>query len=198
MKSKQYLLKNNSLILEGKLDNEFISMQKNATSLIKLYKECNEFSLKLGTTSGSILYNLDILKVKKDQWAFLKLDTIFSKIFGLIFPSFFGGPHRRENDYEKNIISKIALRFGFSEKDIYFYGLDKYIFSEKFLKDGSDKDSKNSAEKMESFFEDIIYYIGPIQCALKARDALFQINEIFEKLNNKKDEQWNKFKVEKI
>ena len=213
LKSKQYLLKNNSLILEGKLDNEFISMQKNATSLIKLYikeklekkslskeeknlynklyKECNEFSLKLGTTSGSILYNLDILKVKKDQWA-------FSKIFGLIFPSFFGGPHRRENDYGKNIISKIALRFGFSEKDIYFYGLDKYIFSEKFLKDGSDKDSKNSAEKMESFFEDIIYYIGPIQCALKARDALFQINEIFEKLSNKKDEEWNKFEVEKI
>ena len=96
------------VILEGKLDNEFNSMRENATSLIKLYikeklekkslskeeknlynklyKECNEFSLKLGTTSGSILYNLDILKVKKDQWAFLELDTIFSKIFGLIFP----------------------------------------------------------------------------------------------------------------
>ena len=68
LKTKQYLVKNNSLILEGKLDNEFNSMRENATSLIKLYikeklekkslskdekilynklyKECNEFSLK--------------------------------------------------------------------------------------------------------------------------------------------------------
>ena len=90
--------------------------------------------------------------------------------------------------YRKNIISQIALSFGFSEEDIYFYGLDKYIFSEKFLKDVSDKDYKKSEGKIQSFFKDIIYYIGPIQCALKARDALFQINEIFEKLSNKKDD----------
>ena len=90
------------------------------------------------------------------------------------------------------------MSFGFSEEDIYFYGLDKYIFSEKFLKDVSDKDNEKSVKKIKSFFKDIIYYIGPIQCALKAREALFQINEIFEKLSNKKDEEWNKFEAEKI
>ena len=100
--------------------------------------------------------------------------------------------------YERFIISKIASRYGFSEEDIYLYKLDKYIFSENFLKNISDKDSKNLVEKIEPFFEDISYYIGPIQCVLKIRKALFQIVEIFEKLCNKKEEEWNKFAVEKI
>ncbi len=218
LKSKQYLLKNNSLILEGKLDNEFNTMRENAASLIKLYikeklekkslskeeknlykklyKECNEFSLKLGTISGSILYNLDILKVKKDQTATIIIGIIFGIYSLYILPVIIVA--LCVGKYRKNIISQISLSFGFSEEDIYFYGLDKYIFSEKFLKDVSDKDYKKSEGKIQSFFKDIIYYIGPIQCALKARDALLQINEIFEKLSNKKDEEWNKFEVEKI
>ena len=218
LKSKQYLLRNNNLILEGKLDNEFISMRENAASLIKLYikeklekkslsneeknlykklyKECNEFSLKLETTSGSILYNLDILKVKTDQTATIIIGIIFGMFYIFILPLFIYALSVYK--CRKNIISQIALSFGFSEEDIYFYGLDKYIFSEKFLKDVSDKDYKKSEGKIKSFFEDIIYYIGPIQCALKARDAVLQINEIFEKLSNKKDEEWNKFEVEKI
>ena len=90
------------------------------------------------------------------------------------------------------------MNFGFSEEDIYFYRLDKYVFSEKLLNDISDKDIEKANGKIKAFFEDIIYYIGPIQCALKTRVALSQINEMFEKLSNKKDEEWNKFKVEKI
>ena len=37
LKSKEYLLKNNNLILGGQLDNEYNDMRKNANSLIKLY-----------------------------------------------------------------------------------------------------------------------------------------------------------------
>lgn len=37
LKSKEYLSKNNNLILEGKLDNEYNAMQKNSISLINLY-----------------------------------------------------------------------------------------------------------------------------------------------------------------
>ena len=218
LKTKQYVLKNNSLILEGKLDNEFNSMKENATSLIKLYikekleknsltkdeknlykklyKECNEFALKLRTNCGNILYNLDILKVKTDKTTFYYIGEFFLRFFILVIPFFIGILFL--SVYEKNLISKIASSFGFSEEDLYFYGLDKYIFSEKFLKDLSDKDSKEITKKIKAFFEDIIYYIGPIQCALKARDALFQIKEMFEKLSNKKDEEWTVFKVEKI
>ena len=218
LKSKQYVIKNNSLILEGKLDNEFNSMKENATSLIKLYikeklekksltkdeknlykklyKECNEFALKLRTNCGNILYNLNILKVKTDKKAFFYLSIFFAQFYIFIIPVFLS--MLCAFFYTKNLISKIALSFGFSEEDIYFYGLDKYVFTEKFLKDITDKDSEKSNKKIQAFFEDIIYYIGPIQCALKARDALFQIKEMFEKLSNKKDEEWNKFKVEKI
>ena len=218
LKSKQYILKNNSLILEGNLDNEFNSMKENATSLIKLYikeklekqsltkdeknlykklyKECNEFALKLRTNCGTILYNLDILKVKTDKTAFLFMGLFFLVFYMFVLPFIIANYFL--SSYRKNLISKIASSFGFSEEDIYFYGLDKYVFSEKFLKDLSDKDSEKINKKIKSFFEDIIYYIGPIQCALKARDALFQIKEMFEKLSNKKDEEWNEFKVEKI
>jgi len=216
LKSKEYLLKNNNLILEGKLDNEYNAMRKNSISLInlyikeklekkslskdekdlynKLYKECNEFSLQL-QKKGSILYNLDILKVTKDK-SFLLLIVNLCIIFQfLIFPIFIG---KFCNDhYKENLISKIASTFGFCEEDLKLYGLDRYIYRDEFLKELSDNKDKFN-EKIKTFFEDIIYYIGPIQCALKTRDAMFQINELFEKLSNKKDEEWTKFKVEKL
>ena len=96
-----------------------------------------------------------------------------------------------------NLLSNIALSFGFSEKDIYSYGLDNYVFSEEILKDAKEK-SEDSNEKIKKFFADIIYYTGPIQSAIKTREALNQINDMFDKLSNRKDEEWIKFKVEKI
>ena len=161
----------------------------------KLYKECNEFALKLRTSSGNILYDLDILKVKTNPTIFLVIGIISYFFYVFIFPLIIY--ILCMDTYKKNLISKIALNFGFSEEDIYFYGLDKYIYSDEFLKGLSDNKEK-SIGKIKSFFENLIYYIGPIQCALKARDALFQIDQIFDKLSKKKDEEWNKFKVERI
>ena len=216
LKSKEYLLKNNELILEGKMDNEFNVMRKNAISLIKLYikeklekkslskdekglynklyKECNEFSLEL-QKKGSILYNLDILKVKKDRSILWYYGVIFIVYFIYIIPLALGILCMIH--YKKNLISKIASNFGFSDEDLKLYGLDRYVYSDKFLKELLNN-KEESNKKIEEFFKNIIYYIGPIQCALKTRDALFQINELFEKLSKKKDEEWSKFKVEKI
>lgn len=95
------------------------------------------------------------------------------------------------------MISKIALNYRFSEEDLKLYGLDKYIYTDEFLKKLSDNKEETN-KKIQSFFENIIYYIGPIQCALKTIDAIFQINELFEKLSNKKDREWTEFKVEKL
>ena len=101
--------------------------------------------------------------------------------------------------YFNNLISKVALQFGFNEEDIKYYGLDKFVYSDEFLKEiKEEKDKEKSIKKIEEFFRKIIYYIGPIQCALKSRDAIFQIYEIFEKLSEKNDKDWNEFKVEKI
>ena len=101
------------------------------------------------------------------------------------------------NKCNENVISKIALSFGFSEEDIHSYGLDKYIYTKEFLKDMSE-DKEKCIKKIEEFFKNIIYYIGPIQCALKTKDALFQINDMLEKLSSKEDKEWNEFNVEKI
>ena len=120
---------------------------------------------------------------------------VFCTLLILVIPVIIGA--FLMDHYQKNLISKIALNFGFSEEDLKLYGLDRYIYSEKFLKELSDNKGKSN-KKIEEFFENIIYYIGPIQCALKTRDTMFNINELFEKLSNKKDEEWNKFKVEKL
>ena len=197
--SKKYFIKNNDLILDDKLDDEYIAMQKNAETLVKLYikenlekkslnkneknlykklyNECNEFVINL-QNKASILFDLEILISMYDIF-FLPLLYLYKKV------------------YMNNIISNITSSFGFNEKDIYHYGLDKYIFRDESLEDIL-KNKEKSIEKIKKFFEDIIYYIGPIQCALKSRETIIQIKEIFENLSNKKDDEWNKFKVTKI
>jgi len=222
--SKKYFIKNNGLILDDKLDDEYIAMQKNAETLVKLYikenlekkslnkneknlykklyNECNEFVINL-QNKASILFDLEILKVKSKPTISKALFNILSFIsvwgmynialYFIVLPFLY----LSAKAYMNNIISNIASSFGFNEKDIYHYGLDKYIFRDEFLEDIS-KNKEKSIEKIKKFFEDIIYYIGPIQCALKSRETIIQIKEIFENLSNKKDDEWNKFKVTKI
>ena len=215
--SKEYILKNNSTILEGELDNEYNIMMKNASLLVnlyikeklekksltkkdkdlytKLYKECNEFAIKL-QKSGSILYNLNILNIKKDPIIYLIVGIISGILTCFfIFPIIIYGFCLYKISY--NIISNIAAGFGFDEQDIYQYGLDKYVYSEDFIKD-LEKDREKSMEKIREFFRNIIYYTGPIQFAIKTRKAIIQIKDMFVKLSNIKDEEWNSFNVEKI
>ena len=216
--SKEYYFKNNKIILEGKLDDEFNKMKENTASLIKLYikeklennhlsknekdlyarlyKESNEFVLKL-QSEVSLLNNLDILKIKSDPIFYEILLVISSMFYIFIIPIFIFAFSITK--YFNNLISKVALQFGFNEEDIKYYGLDKFVYSDEFLKEiKEEKDKEKSIKKIEEFFRKIIYYIGPIQCALKSRDAIFQIYEIFEKLSEKNDKDWNEFKVEKI
>ena len=214
--SKNYIFKNNNKILGGELDDEYKIMNDKALSLVKLYikeklekkpltkrdkdsykelyKVCNEFAHKL-QNSGSILYNLDILNVKTDPTFYHNLALCTLPFFIFIIPYFIAICCVVK--INKNLLSNIALNFGFSEKDIYSYGLDKYVFTEEILKDANEK-SENSNEKIKKFFANIIYYTGPIQCAIKTREALNQINDMFDKLSNRKDEEWIRFKVEKI
>ena len=214
--SKNYIFKNNNKILGGELDDEYKKMKDKALSLVKLYikeklekkpltkrdkdsykelyKVCNEFAHKL-QNSGNILYNLDILNVKTSPNFYRNLALCTLPFIILIIPYFITICCIVK--IHNNLLSNIALSFGFSEKDIYSYGLDKYVFTEEILKDEKEK-SENSIEKIKEFFTNIIYYTGPIQCAIKTREALNQINDMFDKLSNRKDEEWIKFKVEKI
>ena len=181
------------LYIKEKLEKKPLT-KRDKDSYKELYKVCNEFAHKL-QTSGSILYNLDILNVKTDPSFYKILDNICDPLIFLIFPIFIGIYCGVK--ISNNLLSNIALSYGFSEKDIYFYGLDEYVFTEEILKDEKEK-NENSNEKIKEFFSNIIYYTGPIQSAIKTREALNQINDMFDKLSNRKDEEWTKFKVEKI
>ena len=183
------------LYIKEKLENNHLS--KNEKDLYaRLYKESNEFVLKL-QSEVSLLNNLDILKIKSDPTFYEILLVISSMFYIFIIPIFIFAFSITK--YFNNLISKVALQFGFNEEDIKYYGLDKFVYSDEFLKEiKEEKDKEKSIKKIEEFFRKIIYYIGPIQCALKSRDAIFQIYEIFEKLSEKNDKDWNEFKVEKI
>ena len=50
----------------------------------------------------------------------------------------------------------------------------------------------------EEFFKDLTYYIGPIQCLLKANEMYNQILDLLTELSNKNEKSWNDYKVEKI
>ena len=179
-------------------------MNKDEKTLYKkLYEECNKFVIKL-QNNASILYDLEILKVKSKPLVsktFISIFNFINRTFAFGYPLLFliNLPllYLSIKVYSNSLISNVASSFGFSEKDIYHYELDKYIFNGKFIEDISGNKEK-SIEKIKKFFEDIIYYTGPIQCALKSREAIIQTKEIFEKLSNKKDDEWNKFKVTKI
>ena len=95
----------------------------------------------------------------------------------------------------RNIIGNIAIKFGFGEQDIINYGLEEYIYGSKKTNEKFDEKSEKKVKKLFAF---LIYYMGPIQCALKSKKSMGQILEIIENLIGKKEEDWNNFKVEKI
>ena len=90
------------------------------------------------------------------------------------------------------MINNIAIKFGFGQKDLYDYGLSKYIYGKEKLS------SEKLQKKCQKLFEDLIYYIGPIQCLIKSKELFEQIINLFGELKNKKEDDWNTFKIEEI
>ena len=95
---------------------------------------------------------------------------------------------------KKNLIGNIATKYGFSYKDIILYGLQQYVYGKD---DGKVFDEK--AEKATNdLFIKLLYFIGPIQCLIKARESLIEIYDSFESLSNRNENDWNAFKIQKI
>ena len=183
------------------------SLSKEEKKIYKqLYKEGNEFS-KFLSKNCSILYKLesfDILKIiKKENCKGVFFSGLIGGLLGflspfslgitLLFSAYLG--YQIGKQVKNKIIGNIAIKYGFGEQDITYYGLEQYIY-------GTDKNNDITNEKYENFikdfFLDLILYIGTIQNAIKVKESINQILEIFEILINKKDEEWNTFKAEKI
>ena len=110
----------------------------------------------------------------------------------LIIPAFIGF------SFFNNLIDNMALRYGFGKKDLIDYGLNKHI--SYIFKENKNNDLKNNKleNKCQELFEDILYYIGPIQCLLKTREFFEQIIHLLDELRNKHEDEWNKFHIDKI
>ena len=174
-----------SYYIKTKIKNKSLSNEeKNEVSL--LYDKCNQFVQSV-KEKCSILYNLNILELK-EKWK----KNLYSVLIWLTAPLLiFYLPLVLipESYYRASLIDVLAINYGFDEKDMKKYGLDEYIY---------EKSEKFEDEKIKQKFEDIIYYIGPIQCALKAKELFIQIFVLFEKLSEKKENEWNTFKIEQI
>lgn len=62
----------------------------------------------------------------------------------------------------------------------------------------SEKKITKIFESNYDFFESLFLYIGPIQCLIKGKEVSLKIFELFEKFKNRKEKDWNSFKVENI
>ena len=216
--TKEYIIRNNNMLNNDlsetkndvkKLINFYIIEKLRKDTLTKdqdkeyntLYKKCkdivNDYKNKC-----SLLYNLDILNEKSK--ILRNIGFVFG--FGFLCLFFLLIPMLIAIHFifleDANIINYIALLFGFGEEDIYEYGLNEYIYTKKDEKEIKEENKEFPIEKFieknKNFFKDIMFYIGPIQCLLKSQEMFTQIINLLNELGNRKEEQWNKFQVEKI
>ena len=210
--TKEYLIMNNEFLLY----EEFIPIKNDAKILInfyikeklqkinlsdgeykkkeELFKKCSNIISDFNRNC-SILYNLDELTIKSKALKYLGIfgGIICSICSGLIIPFFLSIYFLKL--FDENIINNTALKYGFGGKILYDYGLSQYING---IGNSKEMSGEKFQKKCNEFFEDLIYYIGPIQFLIKSRELFDQILNLLEELKNKKDEDWNKFKIEKI
>ena len=213
--TKKYIIKNNeflynkdiqiaknntkkliSFYIKEKLENKSLTKDEKS-EYNELYKICCNI-IDEYKKNCSLLYNLDILNIKSK---FLKCvgligGFLFLPFFFLIIPYFIGLSFLELS--HNNLIDNMALKYGFGKKDLIDYGLNEYILN--IFKRFKNNDLKNNKleNKCQELFKDIHYYIGPIQCLLKAREFFEQIIHLLDELSNKHEDEWNKFHIDKI
>ena len=213
--TKKYIIKNNeflynkdiqiaknntkkliSFYIKEKLENKSLTKDEKS-EYNELYKICCNI-IDEYKKNCSLLYNLDILNIKSK---FLNCVGNIGFVFSILFPNsiipiFIGFSFL--NLRNNNIIDNMALKYGFGKKDLIDYGLNKHI--SYIFKENKNNDLKNNKleNKCQELFEDILYYIGPIQCLLKAREFFEQIIHLLDELSNKHEDEWNKFHIDKI
>ena len=212
--TKEYIIKNNNNLFSKdffeyknytkKLIQYFIKEQKEGKSLTKdenedykrLYNICkdivNDFK-----KNNCIIDNLDILEIKSKAKKLIGTISFILLPFSIfIIPLFLAIPFMYL--YESNTINNIALKYGFGERDLFEYGLNNYIYPKKDQKEKKDFEIEKLEKKCKELFEQIIYYIGPIQCLIKSKELFLQIIDLLTELSNRKEEKWNNFQIEKI
>lgn len=207
--TKEYIIQNNTNLI----NDDIFKLKDDAKKLIKFYikeklekesltkyeekelnrkyEECNKYVIDY-KNKCSIFYNLDELNVKSKAKFWIgaigiHITHLFSSFILPIIPFIF-----LFRLYKKNCINNLAIKFGFWEKEIYEYELDKYVYKKEIC------DEKDFEKKIQELFKDLIYYIGPIQCLIKAKEMYNQILDLLTELGKRSELSWNDYKVEKI
>ena len=207
--TKEYIIQNNTNLI----NDDIFKLKDDAKKLIKFYikeklekesltkyeekelnrkyEECNKYVIDY-KNKCSIFYNLDELNVKSKAKFWIgaigsHITHMFSSFILPIIPFIF-----LFRLYKKNCINNLAIKFGFGEKEIYEYELDKYVYKKEIC------DEKDFEKKIQELFKDLIYYIGPIQCLIKAKEMYNQILDLLTELGKRSELSWNDYKVEKI
>lgn len=223
--TNQYFINYNIIAFNKDLNDEFIQMKNNSNQLIQLYikeklekkaltkeeKQNYKNLYEQGVIFSKKLYNkFKILSDFEELYIRNTKENILVglKMFGYIFLGSILGiigtfglslllipmgfviiPIMLKNE-----IRQIAIDYGLNKQDLDNYGLYQYILEINNSKDNDEKKKK----KINNLFIKMIDYIGPVHFSIKAREAIFQIKEFIEKLSEKKENEWNYFKIEKI
>ena len=213
----EYILNYNKALLDD--NNEFIQMEDNAKKLINyfikenlkgkslssnekkdlefLYNNCNNFVEKL-RNNCSLLYDLNILdvktKFKKTLTAICLGVSIIGYLIVILSPIFIYPLIRTSELFKKACVDNVAAKFGFNEEDIIKYGLYDYIYNNG----NTENYDESFINEINDKFENIIYYIGHIQCAIKSKELFNQILKTLYKLKEKNENDWIEFKPQKI
>ena len=64
--------------------------------------------------------------------------------------------------------------------------------------DNKDKEMQKIIQSSREFFEELLFYIGPIQCLIKTKELSKELFDLFEELKNRKEKEWITYKIHKI
>ena len=217
--SKEYLIQNNKYLIEEE-NNELIQMRQYTQKLIeffikeeienktldnsekkgkeKLLEITNAF-ISIKKLDSSILNNLEILNIKKGNNFKMALGTLSGIIsFPLLFASAFlptivcFGWFKFIFLFFDEYILDLSIQYGFDENDLIKYDIKKYLSKEN---NEDNEDSKKLIINRKKFLEKLLFYIGPIQCLIKAKELSKELFDLFEELKNKKEKEWITYKI---
>ena len=194
---RQYTQKLIEFFIKEEIENKTLdnSEKKGKEKLLEI---TNAF-ISIKKLDSSILNNLEILNIKKGN-NFKRALGILSGIisFPLLLASFFlpaivsFGCIKFIYLFFDEYIPDLSIQYGFDENDLKKYDIKKYLSKEN---NEDNEDIKKLITNCKKFLEKLLFYIGPIQCLIKAKELSKELFDLFEELKNKKEIEWITYKV---
>lgn len=206
-KSLVYLKSINTLKAEDlnelkETNRQLINIFKDDLKRIKIDKEkynilmnrSKELTSKM-MKENSLLMSMPILHKfyeKSDKYICFIILGVMSLIYLMGIPLIIYGIVK----LVKGVVLQVALEYGFDEKDIQYYKLEEYVFSE--IKENNEKEINKKMEKAKDFFDKVLRFTNGNQLFIKSFEIYQNVFKSLEKLGNINNEEWNRFSENEI